>query len=345
MIRLGDIAQQIGATCVGDSEQEIYSVADIRNAGPGQITFLTSNSFLPYLAKTKASAVIMSEHHASDYSGNALVMKNAYLGYAKVAQLFDTTPKPAKSIHATAVIADDVSIGDNVSIGPSTVIAAGCQIADGVNIGPNVSLGEGVCIGKNSRIYANVSIYHRVAIGEDCILQSGCVIGSDGFGFANDGGEWVKIPQLGTVVIGDRVEIGSNSTIDRGALEDTRIGNGVIIDNLVHIAHNVSLGDNSALAGMTGIAGGTSIGESCTLAGRVSVIGHLEICANAHITVNSTVTKSITEPGSYSSGDVLEPSSRWKRKLARMKKLDSLFKRVKNLESKNDNDSDNNKDK
>ena len=338
MIRLGDIAQHIGATCVGNPEQEIHSIADIRNAGPGQITFLTSKSFLPFLSETKASAVIIAEHHASEFSGNALIIKNPYLGYAKTAQLLDTTPKSTKLIHETAVIADDAAIGKDVAIGANSVIANGCTIADGANIGSNVSLGEGVTVGENSRIYANVSLYHDVSIGADCILHSGCVIGSDGFGFANEAGDWVKIPQLGRVIIGDRVEIGSNSSIDRGAIEDTVIGDGVIIDNLVHIAHNVCIGRNTAIAGMSGIAGGTTVGESCTIAGRVSIIGHLEICDNSHITVGSTITKSISEPGSYSSGDVAETTSLWKRKLARLKKLDTLFRRVKDLESRLNND-------
>ncbi|NNJ73163.1 MAG: UDP-3-O-(3-hydroxymyristoyl)glucosamine N-acyltransferase [Enterobacterales bacterium] len=339
MIRLGDIAQIIDANCVGNAQQQIESVADIRHAGPGQITFLTSKDFLPYLATTKASAVITSEQFTKDFTGNLLVMSNPYLGYAKTATLFDTTPLPSVTMSSSAVIADDVVLGEGVTVGANTVIASGCDLADGVSIGPNVSIGEGVTIGANSRINANVSLYHRVSIGSDCIIHSGTVIGSDGFGFANEAGQWLKIPQLGAVQIGDRVEIGANCTIDRGALEDTYIGNGVIIDNLVHIAHNVRIGDNTAMAGTTGIAGGTTIGKNCTLAGRVSIIGHLDICDNTLITVNSTVTKSITEPGAYSSGDVIEPNSQWKRKLARIKRLDSLFKRVKDLESRLKNDS------
>lgn len=340
MTRLGEIAQHIGATCVGDPEQEITSVADIRNAGPGQITFLTARDFIPYLADTKASAVITTEQLATDYQGNVLVMKNPYLGYAKVAQLFDTTPSGNQQVHPTAVIADDALIGEAVTIGANTVVASGVVIADGVHLGANVSVGEGVTIGKDTKIYANVSLYHRISIGAECIIHSGTVIGSDGFGFANEAGQWVKIPQLGAVQIGDRVEIGANSTIDRGALEDTVIADGVILDNLVHIAHNVQLGENTAMAACTGVAGGTKVGASCTFAGRVSVIGHLDICDNTHITVNSTITRSIDKPGAYSSGDIAEPSRSWKRRVARLKQLDSLFQRVKDLETELKQDKD-----
>jgi len=164
------------------------------------------------------------------------------------------------------------------------------------------------------------------------VLHSGCVIGSDGFGFANDAGEWVKIPQLGQVIIGDDFEAGANTTIDRGALNNTLIGNGVKLDNLVHIAHNVEIGDATAIAATTGIAGGTTIGKACTLAGRVSVIGHLSICDNVHLTISTVLTRSITEPGVYSSGDVAQPNKEWKRKTARMRQLDDLFTKVRRLE-------------
>jgi len=334
MISLGELARTIDATCVGDTEQPIDSVADLKTARPGQISFLTSKDYLPFLESTKASAVITSEKLAEGYQGNLLLMANPYLGYAKTAQLLDTTPKPAAvGIHPTAVIAEDAILGENVSIGPLTVIEADCQVGDNVCIGANVCLGQGVEIGADSLVYPNVTFYHGVKVGKRAIFHSGSVVGSDGFGFANESGSWVKIPQLGRVVIGDDFEAGANTTIDRGALEDTKIGNGVILDNLVHIAHNVKLGDKTAIAATSGIAGGTRLGKGCTVSGRVSIIGHLEICDNVHLTVDTLVTRSIDKPGIYSSGDVAQPNRQWKRKIARLRQLDDLFQKVKQLEA------------
>jgi UDP-3-O-[3-hydroxymyristoyl] glucosamine N-acyltransferase len=332
MIRLGQLAEIIGATCVGDQEVTIDSVADLKVARPGQVSFLTSQQYLPYLADTKASAVITSKALAADQPGNFLIMDNPYLGFALAAQHFDTTPKPAHGIHPTAQIADDVILGDNVSIGAYSVIEAGCNIGDNSCIGPQVFIGRDSSLGADCLIYPQVAIYHNVRIGNSAILHSGCVLGSDGFGFANDKGNWIKIPQLGGITIGDNFEAGANTTIDRGALVDTIIGDGVILDNLVHIAHNVSIGDNSAMAAMTGIAGGAQIGKGVTLAGRVGIIGHLVIADNVHVTVNSLVSKSLTEAGVYSSGDVVQNNRDWKRKVSRMRQLDKLFNRVKNLE-------------
>lgn len=333
MIRLGELAELIGATCKGDSDCLINSVADLRAAKHGQISFLTNKKYLQYLEESQASAIITSEEIAADHEGNFLIMKEPYLGYAKTTKVFNDAPKPASGIHPTAVIADDAILGENVSIGANSVVESCVQIGANSCIGPQVFLGHGVQLGDDCLIHPQVSIYHGVTIGHRAIIHSGAVFGSDGFGFANEGGKWVKIHQLGSIEIGDDFEAGANTTIDRGALLNTRIGNGVILDNLVHIAHNVSLGDNLAMAAMTGVAGGTSIGKGVTLAGRVSIIGHLEICDNAHVTVNTTVNKSITEPGVYSSGDVAEPNRQWRRKQARLKKLDSLFQRVKQLET------------
>jgi len=259
-------------------------------------------------------------------------MENPYLGYAKTAQLFDTTPVQAPGIHPSAVIAEDVHIANSVSIGAQVVIESGCELGEDVIIGPGCNLGCDVKLGKGSRLWSGVNIYHGVSIGRRALIHSGCVIGSDGFGFANDGGKWEKIPQIGNVIIGDDFEAGANTTIDRGALNNTIIGNGVKLDNLVHIAHNVEIGDGSALAATSGIAGGTIIGKGCTFAGRTSVIGHLEICDNAHLTVSSVLTHSITEPGVYSSGDVVQSNKKWKRKVARMRQIDDLFAKVRTLE-------------
>lgn len=332
MVCLGDLAHIIGAICIGDKNCAIDSIADLREANQGQISFLNSNKYLPYLDQSKASAVITTEALANGREGNFLVMKDPYLGYAKVAQFLADIPKPANGIHPTAVIADDAVIGDKVSIGAHAVIESGVTIGAGSCVGAQVYIGKDSALGKDCLIYPQVCIYHDVNIGDRATIHGHAVIGSDGFGFANEAGQWVKIPQLGGVKIGDDFEMGANSAIDRGALTDTTIGNGVILDNLIHIAHNVSLGDNLAMAAMSGIAGGTKIGKGSTIAGRASIIGHLDICDNTHISVNTLVTKSIDQPGVYSSGDIAVPGKTWKRKLVRINQLDSLYQRVKDLE-------------
>ncbi len=346
MLSLAEVAKSIGAELVvrlngeqPSTEQaldngtvRVDSIADIHLATASQLSFITGAEYLQYLDTSEAAAIITSPNIAADRSGIFLLMDNPYLGYARAAQLFDTTPKLPILIHETSVIDETVKLGDAVSIGPQVSIESGCVIGDGVSIGAGCHLGKNVKIGAHSRLWSGVNIYHNVQLGDHAILHSGCTIGSDGFGFANDAGQWVKIPQLGSVVIGDYFEAGANTSIDRGALNNTQIGNCVKLDNLVHIAHNVEIGDRTAIAGMTGVAGGTKIGKACTIAGRVSIIGHLELCDNVHITVATLITKSITEPGVYSSGDVALSNKDWKRKTVRLKQLDALFGKVKQVE-------------
>ena len=219
-------------------------------------------------------------------------------------------------------------MGKNVSIGPHAVIESGVKLADNVQIGP----GKDAIVGANTKLWANVTLYHRVVLGQDCLIQSATVIGADGFGYANDKGRWVKIPQLGTVVLGDRVEVGASSTIDRGALDDTIISNGVIIDNQCQIAHNVVIGENTAIAGCTVVAGSTTIGRHCTVGGLVGINGHMEICDNVHITGMSMVTKSINKPGVYSSGMPATENREWRKNGVALRNLSTLNQRVKALE-------------
>ena len=337
MLSLGEIADLIGAECRGDRSITVDSIADIQKAEPGQLSFLTNVKYQKYISTTKASAIIISPKILSELPStctveNQLLMDNPYLGYARAAQLFDTTPQQDAGIHPAAEIAEDTQVAESASIAAKVVIDSGCCIGENVTIGPGCYLGKNVTIGDNTRLWSGVNIYHNVVIGKRALLHSGVIIGSDGFGFANDSGEWIKIPQLGTVIIGDDFEAGANCTIDRGALNNTIIGNCVKLDNLVHIAHNVEVGDATAIAATTGVAGGTVIGKGCTLAGRVSVIGHLEICDNVHLTVSTLLTKSISEPGIYSSGDIAQTNKDWKRKTARMRQLDELFNKVRFLE-------------
>ncbi|MGQ7743693.1 UDP-3-O-(3-hydroxymyristoyl)glucosamine N-acyltransferase [Pectobacterium brasiliense] len=336
-IRLDALAQQLDAQLHGDGDIVITRVASMHSAKTGQITFLSDSRYREQLAGTQASAVVLTEADLPYCQVAALVVKNPYLTYARMAQLLDTTPQPATDIAPSAVIAPDATLGQNVSIGANAVIESGAQLGDGVVIGPGCFIGKNARIGAGTRLWANVTIYHRVELGEHCLIQSGTVIGSDGFGYANDRGNWVKIPQLGTVRIGDRVEIGASTTIDRGALDDTVIGNGVIIDNQCQIAHNVVIGDNTAVAGGVIMAGSLKIGRYCMIGGASVINGHMEICDKVTVTGMGMVMRPITEPGVYSSGIPLQPNKVWRKTAALVMNIDEISKRLKAVERKVDN--------
>ncbi|MFJ5376486.1 UDP-3-O-(3-hydroxymyristoyl)glucosamine N-acyltransferase [Pectobacterium sp. CHL-2024] len=336
-IRLDALAQQLDAQLHGDGDIVITGVASMHSAKTGQITFLSDSRYREQLAGTQASAVVLTEADLPYCQVAALVVKNPYLTYARMAQLLDTTPQPATDIAPSAVIAPDATLGQNVSIGANAVIESGAQMGDGVVIGPGCFIGKDARIGAGTRLWANVTIYHRVELGEHCLIQSGTVIGSDGFGYANDRGNWVKIPQLGTVRIGDRVEIGASTTIDRGALDDTVIGNGVIIDNQCQIAHNVVIGDNTAVAGGVIMAGSLKIGRYCMIGGASVINGHMEICDKVTVTGMGMVMRPITEPGVYSSGIPLQPNKVWRKTAALVMNIDEISKRLKAVERKVDN--------
>ncbi|MDG0800311.1 UDP-3-O-(3-hydroxymyristoyl)glucosamine N-acyltransferase [Pectobacterium polaris] len=336
-IRLDALAQQLDAQLHGDGDIVITGVASMHSAKTGQITFLSDSRYREQLAGTQASAVVLTEADLPYCQVAALVVKNPYLTYARMAQLLDTTPQPATDIAPSAVIAPDATLGQNVSVGANAVIESGAQLGDGVVIGPCCFIGKDARIGAGTRLWANVTIYHRVELGEHCLIQSGTVIGSDGFGYANDRGNWVKIPQLGTVRIGDRVEIGASTTIDRGALDDTVIGNGVIIDNQCQIAHNVVIGDNTAVAGGVIMAGSLKIGRYCMIGGASVINGHMEICDKVTVTGMGMVMRPITEPGVYSSGIPLQPNKVWRKTAALVMNIDEISKRLKAVERKVDN--------
>ncbi|WP_286266470.1 UDP-3-O-(3-hydroxymyristoyl)glucosamine N-acyltransferase [Thalassotalea atypica] len=330
---LAELAQQIGATVNGDEKITVSSLATLAGAKNNQIAFLANSKYKSQLAGTSAAAVILSEDCVAECPTNALVMQNPYLGYAMVAQLLDSTPAPASNIHPSAVISANATLGSNVSIGANTVVEDGAIIADDACIGAGCFIGQEAKIGRATKLWANVSVYHRVELGQHCLVQANTVIGSDGFGYANAQGQWQKIPQLGTVIIGDKVEIGASTTIDRGALENTVIGNGVILDNQIQIAHNVVIGENTAIAGCTVVAGSTTIGNNCVIAGMVGINGHISIADGCHFTGMTMVTKAIKEPGVYSSGIPAQPNKEWAKMNARFRKLDATTKRIAALES------------
>ncbi|ATO31954.1 UDP-3-O-(3-hydroxymyristoyl)glucosamine N-acyltransferase [Dickeya dianthicola] len=333
-IRLDALAQQLDAQLHGDGDIVITAVASMHSAQAGQITFLSDSRYREQLNSTQASAVVLTEADLPFCDMAALVVKNPYLAYARMAQLMDTTPAPAQGIAPSAVIAPDARLGDGVSVGANAVIESGVELGNGAIVGAGCFIGKNARIGAGTRLWANVTIYHNVVLGEQCLIQSGAVIGSDGFGYANDHGNWIKIPQLGTVIIGDRVEIGASTTIDRGALDDTIIGNGVIIDNQCQIAHNVVIGDNTAVAGGVIMAGSLKIGRYCMIGGASVINGHMEICDKVTVTGMGMVMRPITEPGVYSSGIPLQPNKVWRKTAALVMNIDEMSKRLKAVERK-----------
>ncbi|MEH8163229.1 UDP-3-O-(3-hydroxymyristoyl)glucosamine N-acyltransferase [Aeromonas allosaccharophila] len=333
---LAQLAQQLGARVHGDGTLEIRKVATLEKAGKGDITFLSNKKYRHYLEQSKATAVLITEADLPFCPTNALVLKDPYVGFARVAQLLDTTPQPATDIHPSAVIAADVQLGERVAIGANAVIESGVVLGDDVRIGPGCFVGKDTRLGARSRLWANVTLYHNVTMGTDCLVQSGTVIGADGFGYANERGEWIKIPQLGGVTIGNRVEIGACTTIDRGALEDTRIADNVIIDNQCQIAHNVEIGYGTAVAGSTVMAGSLKVGKYCIIGGASVFNGHMEICDQATVTGMAMVMRPITEPGVYSSGIPLQTNKEWRKTAARVMRIDEMHKRLSKLEKKLD---------
>ena len=328
------LAAATGATVRGDHAYEVSGLATLQSAQAHHIAFLANEKYRSQVAQTNAGAVIMRPADDDGSAQHALLTDNPYLAYARVAQMLDNTPKQTPGIDATAIIGADVQLGEGVSIGPYTVIEAGVRIADGVQIGAHCYLGEGVQVGAHSRLWPNVTLYHGVKTGHHCTFHSSSVIGGDGFGWANDKGRWVKIPQLGNVIIGNYVDIGVGTTIDRGALDDTMIGDHCIIDNQVQIGHNVQIGEGTGIAGQVGIAGSTKIGKRCLIGGQAGLAGHIEIVDDVQLHGQAMVTKSIEQAGVYASGNPVVPQSEWARGGVRYKQLPDLFKRVKALENK-----------
>ena len=314
---LKEIAQKLDAKLIGDGELEIRAVANLKTADVGEISFLTDPKYRHLLASSKASAVIIKESDVEHCHGNALVMTDPYVGFAKVAQLLDTTPEICAAIHPTAIVEEGAVLGKNVSLAPHAYVQKGAVIGDNVQLGANVVVGPNAKIGSYTKLYPNVSVYHDCVIGEHCLIQSGTVIGGDGFGYANERGVWIKIPQTGRVVIGNHVEIGACTCIDRGALDDTVIEDNVIIDNLCQIAHNVRIGYGTAVAGGTTFAGSVTIGKYCIIGGTSVFNGHISICDGTTISGMCMVMRSIDKPGIYSSGIPAQTNKEWRLTAAR----------------------------
>lgn len=332
MISLGELADQLEVELVGDASCNITAVATLQTAGSGQVSFLANSRYRRYLISTQASAVILRPEDRDAYQGNALVSDNPYLTYARAASLLNPQARQLAGCHPSAVVELTAAIDPTAAIAANCYVAADASIGPGAQIGAGCAIGKGVSIGADSRLAANVSIADGVQIGQRVLIHSGSVIGSDGFGFAPDQGKWFKVPQLGSVIIGDDVEVGANTTIDRGALEDTVIEEGVKLDNQLQIAHNVRIGAHTAIAGATAIAGSTTIGKRCQIGGAVGIVGHLTIADDVHITAMSLVTGNIKQSGLYSSGTPLAGNKEWRKNAARFGQLDDMARRLRALE-------------
>ena len=330
--RLDEIAARLGGDVLGDPATTVFQVAPIDAARPGTITFLANAKLRPALERTAASAVVLAPAMAEATTLPRIVVPNPYAYYARLVGLLNPEAIAPAGIHPSAVVQSDVPA--SVAIAPNAVVGQGVRLGENVRIGPGTVVGDGCTIGDDGVLHANVTVYPGCVIGKRVILHSGCVIGADGFGFAKDGDNWVKIPQIGRVVMGDDVEIGANTTVDRGALEDTVIGHQVKLDNQIQIAHNIRIGDYTAIAGCAGIAGSTKIGSKCTIGGAAMIVGHIEIGDNVHISGGALVAKDIAKPGHYSGSYPIDEHGEWVRNAAHIRSLDRMHKRIRELEKK-----------
>ena len=332
MLRLEEIVARLGGEIVGAGDTAISRIATLQDAGSGDLAFLANPKYRHLLATTRAAAVIMAAP-AQPGPAAAILTPQPYLYYARVAQWLNPAPVASPGVHPSAVV--EAGVADSASVGAHAWIGRGARIGSDVVIGAGCSIGEGVEIGDGTRIAANVSIYAGCRVGARCLIHSGVVIGADGFGFAREAdGAWVKVPQVGRVVIGDDVEIGAGTTIDRGALGDTVICDGVKLDNQIQVGHNVRIGRHTAMAGCVGIAGSAEIGARCTVGGAAVILGHLSIADDVNVSAGTLVAKSIPRAGTYSGTVPFLEHGEWLRNFARLRHLDGMADRIRELEQR-----------
>jgi UDP-3-O-[3-hydroxymyristoyl] glucosamine N-acyltransferase len=330
---LSDLSARFELELRGDGDTRIDGVGTLMSAGPTQVSFLANRSYRGKLPETRAGAVILSDEDAKICPVNCLVAEDPYLAYARLAALFDPRPAAQPGIHPSAVIAPSAHVGKNASIGPLVSIGEDCVIGEGCTLGAGTVIESACRLGDGCRLYANVTLGHGVKLGKRVIVHSGAVIGADGFGIAFAGDHWEKVPQLGAVVVGDDCEIGANTCIDRGAIDDTVLEEDVRIDNLCQIGHNVRIGAHTAIAGCTALAGTAKIGRYCLLGGASGVSGHIEIADRTTVTGGSRIFKSIHEPGTTWSAQLhAQPLHAWQRNAVRVRHLDDLARTVRTLE-------------
>lgn len=342
---LGELAALTGARLDGPGDAVINEVASLEEAGPSSISFLANPRYRTQLTATRAAAVIMDADGvaAAPDGMSCLVCDNPYLAFARVARHLNPERPPKGGWASTAWVANSARIGRDVTIGPGAVIEARVELGDGVVVGPNSVVEEGVTIGPATRLMAHVSIGWGCRVGRGVLLHAGCVIGGDGFGFAPSEAGWEKVPQLGCVIIGDDVEVGANSCVDRASLGSTELESGVKLDNFVQVAHNVRVGADTVMAAKSGVSGSTVIGRGCRIAGGAGIGGHLTIAPGTVITAMSMITHDITDAGTYSSGTPMSPTREWRRNAVRFNQLDRMARRVQALERRLEEVLNNNK--
>lgn len=333
-VSLAELVARFGGELVGDGARSIRQVAPLERATSDEIGFVAQSKYLNQLGSTGAGAVILPVDARDATDLPRILTPNPYLYFARVSGLLNPPPRPPAGVHPAATVAADAKIAVDASIAAGAVVGSGARIGARSVVGANCVVGDQARIGEDCLLHANVTIYHRCEVGDRAILHAGCVIGSDGFGFAPSQGGWEKIPQIGRVLIGDDVEVGACTTIDRGALEDTIIEEGVKLDNLIQVAHNVQIGAHTAIAACTGIAGSTKIGRHCMIGGAAMIFGHIEIADGTRISTNTLITKSLPKAGTYTSALPFSEHEVWQKNAVHMRNLDKLVNRVKQLEKR-----------
>ena len=331
-IKLGELAAQFDCELVGDPDRIIDNVAGLQNAGPTSLSFLSNPKFRGQLAGTQAAAIVLRAEDVGDSPTASLVSDNPYADYARMAAVIHPPPRYAPGVAASAVVAATAEIAPTAHIAANVSIGDRSTIGNNAYVGPGTVIGPDCSVGDDCRLIASVILVRDVTLGLRSILHPGAVIGADGFGNAMSPEGWVKVPQLGGVRIGNDVEIGANTTVDCGAIDDTVIEDGVRIDNLCHIGHNVRIGAHTAVAGMSGISGSATIGKRCMLAGQCGIVGHISVCDDVVVSGKAVISKDITEPGVYAGAFTAEPAREWNRKVARFRRLGQLVERVNKLE-------------
>ncbi len=320
-ITSGDLVKKLGGELIGDTDILINSVASLESANKNSVSFFNNSKYLSLLKNTKAALVILDRESSGHYAGARIVADNPYLYFAKISRLLNPIKILKKEIHKSAIIHSTCKLGRDIYIGPNVIIEENVSVANGVTIHGGVIIESDNVIGDNSIIHPNVVLKTNTIIGKNCTIYAGAVIGSDGFGYAKDNDKWLAIPQIGKVVLGDNVDIGSNSTIDRGALDDTIISSGVKIDNLVQIGHNCIIGENTIIAGCVGIAGSAKIGKNCAIGGAAMILGHLSITDNVTISPGSMITRSINKSGTYTALMPFQDHEAWLKTAAKIRRL------------------------
>ena len=325
------LAERFGLALRGDGSTEVDGVGTLAGAGPRQLSFLANPRYRSQLAGSAAGVVVVREEDAAGLERTLLVARDPYVAFARIAALFDPEPVAAPGIHPSAVVDASAGIDPAAEIGPLAVVGARARIGAGAVIGPGCVVGEDCVVGAGSRLVARVTLVRRVRLGQRVLVHPGAVLGADGFGLAMDAGRWIKVPQQGGVVVGDDCEIGANTTIDRGAIEDTVLEEDVRLDNQIQVGHNVRIGAHTAMAGCVAVAGSTVIGRYCLVGGAAGIVGHLRICDRVVIQAMTLVTHSIDAPGEYASGTPLMDARSWRRSAARFRQLDALARQVQAL--------------